>query len=442
LKQGLEIFMIAIYRNKEIDRFLSKYESRRTLMGEEVERIVSQIIKEVRDKGDEALLSYTASFDGATLTASGLSVSQEEMAQAHKKISKELLKTIQLSRQNISEFHKSALPKSWFNWQADGVVLGQRAIPLQRAGIYVPGGRAAYPSSLLMGVVPAQVAGVEEIYVVTPCNAEGEVNPIILATAYELGVTGVFRIGGSQAIAALAYGTDSIPKVDKIVGPGNIYVATAKKLVYGQCGLDMIAGPSEVLILADDSAEPEYVAADLLAQAEHDPLASALLMTPSEKLGQSVQRAAAEQMKHLKRTEILTQSLLNYGGILITPNMQNAIDLANHLAPEHLGLHVQDSWNMLGKIRNAGAIFLGSYSPETVGDYWAGPNHILPTSGSARFSSPLRVDDFFKVSSIISYTREALSKNGDKIVHFALAEGLDAHANAVTKRMEKNGKIL
>ncbi len=431
--------MIAIYRSREIDHFLVKYESRRTWMAEEVERAVIQIIKEVRDKGDEALIKFTESFDRAKLLPTDIAVTQEEMIQAHKKLGKELLKTIQQSRQNITDFHRHSLPKSWFDWQPDGVILGQRAIPLQRIGVYVPGGRAAYPSSLIMGVAPAQAAGVEEIYVVTPCNPEGEVNQVILATAYELGVTRVFRVGGSQAIAALAYGTQTIPRVDKIIGPGNIYVATAKKLVFGQCGMDMIAGPSEVLIIADDSAEADYVAADLLAQAEHDPLASSLLLTTSEKLAQNVQKAVAEQIKHLKRKEILMQSLQNYGGILLTNHFNDVIEYANRLAPEHLGLHVQDAWQIMGQIRNAGAVFLGSYSPETVGDYWAGPNHILPTNGSARFFSPLRAEDFFKISSVISYSKEALTKHGDKIVQFANAEGLDAHAQAVIKRTEKNG---
>ncbi len=434
--------MIAIYRSKEIDHFLIKYESRRTLMAEEIERTVLQIIKDVRDKGDEALISYTASFDKAELSADKIAVSAEEMAQAHKKLNKNLLKTIQGSIRNIEDFHRNNLPKSWFNWQEDGVVLGQRVIPMQRVGVYVPGGRAAYPSSLIMGVVPARVAGVSEIYVVTPCNAQGEVHPVILATAHELKVTKVFRVGGSQAIAALAYGTASVPRVDKIVGPGNIYVATAKKLVFGQCGMDMIAGPSEVVIIADDTADAEFAAADLLAQAEHDPLASSLLLTSSEKTALAVQKAVSEQMKNLKRTEIIRQSLQNYGAVLLTQTMQQAIDLANRLAPEHLGLHVQDAWHMLGRIQNAGAIFLGSYSPETVGDYWAGPNHILPTNGSARFFSPLRADDFVKFSSVISYTFEALNRHGEQIVHFAQAEGLDAHAQAVIKRVSKNGKLF
>ncbi|HPI74948.1 MAG TPA: histidinol dehydrogenase [bacterium] len=434
--------MIAIYRNKEIDHFLIKYESRRTFMAEEIERSVLQIIKDVRDKGDEALISYTTLFDKAELSTDEIEVSAEEMAQAHKKLHKDLLKTIQGSIKNIEDFHRNSLPKSWFNWQEDGVVLGQRVIPMQRVGIYVPGGRAAYPSSLIMGVVPARVAGVSEVYVVTPCNAQGEVNPVILAIAHELKVTKVFRVGGSQAIAALAYGTASIPRVDKIVGPGNIYVATAKKLVFGQCGMDMIAGPSEVVIIADDTADAEFAAADLLAQAEHDPLASSLLLTSSEKTALAVQKAVSEQMKNLKRTEILSQSLQNYGAVLLTQTMQQAIDLANRLAPEHLGLHVQDAWHLLGRIQNAGAIFLGSYSPETVGDYWAGPNHILPTNGSARFFSPLRAEDFVKFSSVISYTLEALNRHSEQIVHFAQAEGLDAHAQAVIKRVSKNGKLF
>ena len=316
--------MIAIYRNKEIDHFLIKYESRRTLLAEEIERTVLQIIKDVRDKGDEALINYTSSFDKATLSADKIAVTPDEMALAHRKLNKDLLKTIQGSIKNIEDFHRNSLPKSWFNWQEDGVVLGQRVIPMQRVGVYVPGGRAAYPSSLIMGVVPARVAGVSEIYVVTPCNAQGEVNPVILATAHELKVTKVFRVGGSQAIAALAYGTANVPRVDKIVGPGNIYVATAKKLVFGQCGMDMIAGPSEVLIIADETADAEFAAADLLAQAEHDPLASSLLLTSSEKTALAVQKAVSEQIKNLKRTEILTQSLQNYGAVLLTQTMQQA----------------------------------------------------------------------------------------------------------------------
>ncbi len=401
-----------------------------------MELSVARIIQDVRERGDAALLEYAQKFDGASLTAAMLAVTEMELREAHGEIDPQLLLAIRGSIKNISEFHRKTLPRTWMEWGEAGVVLGQRAIPLQRVGVYVPGGRAAYPSSLIMGVAPAQAAGVSEIIVVTPCGADGRVNPVILATAFELGVSRVFRVGGSQAIAALAYGTATVPRVDKIVGPGNIYVATAKKLLYGQCGMDMVAGPSEVLIIADETAEADFVAADLLAQAEHDPLASSLLVTDSEKLAMAVQKSVIEQMAHLSRTEILKSSLSDYSGILLTASLEESLALANRLAPEHLGLHLRDPWSVLGKIRTAGAIFLGPWSPETVGDYWAGPNHILPTNGSGRFFSPLRSDDFFKFSSIIAYTREALTKDADKIVRFAMAEGLDAHANAVKKRVE------
>ncbi|HOZ21665.1 MAG TPA: histidinol dehydrogenase [bacterium] len=431
--------MINLYRNGAIEEFITRYESRRAQTAGEVEARVAGIIADVRDRGDEALIEYARRFDGAELLPSTLAVPAAEMERAHAECDSTLLEVIREAIGNITRFHRKSIPRSWIDWEADGVVLGQRAIPLERVGLYVPGGRAAYPSSLIMAAAPAIAAGVSEIVVVTPCGADLQVNPVILATVYELGITRLFRVGGSQAIAALAFGTQSIPRVDKIAGPGNIYVAAAKKLLFGQCGIDMVAGPSEVLVVADESAEPAFVAADLLAQAEHDPLASSLLVTDSESLALAVQREVTGQYAALQRREILSRSLAEYGAILLSSGLDESVALANRLAPEHLGLHLRDPWSVLGGIRTAGAIFLGSWSPETVGDYWAGPNHILPTNGTGRFFSPLRTEDFFKFSSVISYSREALTRHADKIARFALAEGLDAHANAVTKRVQNDG---
>jgi len=435
----MEHFMISIYRNGAVEEFIARYESRRTQTAGDVEARVAGIIADVRERGDEAVLEYARRFDGAVLTPATLAVPAGEMERAYTECDGALLEVIREAIGNIMAFHRKSVPRSWLDWEGDGVVLGQRAIPLERVGLYVPGGRAAYPSSLIMAAAPAIAAGVSEIVVVTPCGADLQVNPVILATAFALGITRLFRVGGSQAIAALAFGTESIPRVDKIAGPGNIYVATAKKLLFGQCGIDMVAGPSEVLIVADESAEPGFVAADLLAQAEHDPLASSLLVTDSETLAQTVQEEVSAQYSALRRQEILSRSLADYGAILLSSGLEESIALANRLAPEHLGLHLRDPWNALGRIRTAGAIFLGPYSPETVGDYWAGPNHILPTNGTGRYFSPLRTEDFFKFSSVIAWSCEALVRHADKIARFALAEGLDAHAQAVTKRVQKNG---
>ncbi|NIA30263.1 MAG: histidinol dehydrogenase [Actinobacteria bacterium] len=426
-----------IYHREEINSFLQKYESRRSDVAQDVENAVSEILRNVRDRGDAALADYAAQFDRTDLQKFGIKVAGNELKSAHQNLDENLLEALRSSRKNIERFHSKSLPQSWFSWEDDGVVLGQRVLPLERVGVYVPGGKAAYPSSLLMGVVPAQVAGVSEIVVVTPSDKNGCVNQTILAAAYELGIDKVFRVGGAHAIAALAYGTETIPRVDKIVGPGNIYVATAKKLLFGQCGIDMVAGPSEVAIIADAAADPVYVAADLLAQAEHDPLASAILLTDSAGLAKNVQIEFEKQLEKLSRKEIVLQSGKNYGGIILADSMHECIHLCNKFAPEHLGLHVQNAWDMLGQIKNAGAIFLGSYSPETIGDYWAGPNHILPTNGSARFSSPLRAEDFLKTSSVISFTKEAMVKHADKIITFAHSEGLDAHANAIQKRISE-----
>jgi histidinol dehydrogenase len=426
-----------IYKGDSVTEFLDRFEARRSEDVSGVERTVTDILKNVKADGDKALESYAKKFDGVDLDTLGIQIPVEEIEKAYQNLDSDLKEVLAVSKENIKKFHSKGLPQSWLSWEEDEVVLGQRIMPLERVGVYVPGGRAAYPSSLLMGVVPAQVAGVKEIVIVTPSDAEGNVNRTILAAAYILGIDKVFRVGGAHAIAALAYGTETVPRVDKIVGPGNIYVATAKKLIFGQCGIDSVAGPSEVVVIADDSAEPDYIAADLLAQAEHDPLASSILLTDSQELADKVVAEFAIQLKTLSRHEIINESCSNYGGIIVADTMEKAIEICNQLAPEHLGLHAKDSWDMLGKIKNAGAIFLGSYSPETVGDYWAGPNHILPTNGSARFFSPLRTEDFLKTSSIISFSQKAMKKDADKITKFARSEGLDAHANAITQRIKK-----
>jgi histidinol dehydrogenase len=426
-----------IYQGSQIDEFLARIDSRRVNISEDVEKRVGEILAQVRERGDDALVEYAKMFDGVDLTVLPIETPIEELQQAHDELPRDLLEIIRESRDNIRRFHEKALPQSWVTLEDDGVILGQRLLPIERVGVYVPGGRAAYPSSLLMGVVPAQVAGVSDIIVATPCDSKGAMNRTILAAAYELGIKRVFRLGGAQAIAALAYGTSSVPRVDKIVGPGNIYVATAKKMLFGQCGIDMVAGPSEVLIIADTSADAEFIAADLLAQAEHDPLASSILVTDSLELAQAVVTEVTRQTALLPRSAIIDQSLKNYGGIALCSSLDRCVDISNKLAPEHLGLHVEQPWDILSRIRNAGAVFLGNFSPEAVGDYWAGPNHVLPTSGSARFFSPLRTEDFLKASSIIAYSREALQKHGKKIERFAVSEGLDAHAAAISRRTSK-----
>ncbi|MDZ7317308.1 MAG: histidinol dehydrogenase [candidate division KSB1 bacterium] len=424
-----------IITGEQIAGFLARFESRRSGVADEVERRVTAILTAVKQEGDAALFEFGKRFDGVDYHRFPLQIAVEELEQAHRSTDPQLLAVIREARDNIRRFHERGMPQSWLTWEQDGVVLGQRVLPLERVGIYVPGGRAAYPSSLLMGAVPAQTAGVKEIVVATPCNTQGKTNALILATAFELGIRHVFRIGGAQAIAALAYGTQSVPRVDKIVGPGNIYVATAKKMLYGQCGIDMVAGPSEVLIIADDSADPCFVAADLLAQAEHDPLASAVLVTDSAVLAEQTAAEIDRQCARLSRKAVVNEALRQYGGIILCRSLEECAEISNRLAPEHLGLHVEKPWELLPLIRHAGAIFLGHYSPEAVGDYWAGPNHVLPTNGSARFFSPLRVEDFVKTSSLVAYSAEALRKHGEKIERFALAEGLDAHAAAVRRRL-------
>ena len=402
----------------------------------EYEGTVSGIVEDVRKRGDAALFEYTEKFDGAKLDKDTVQVSEGEIRQAYDQVDKELLGVIRRSMANIRAYHEKQKRYGWFDTTADGTILGQKVTPLASAGIYVPGGKAAYPSSVLMNTVPAQVAGVEEIIMVTPPGKDGQVNPTTLVAACEAGATKIFKVGGAQAIAALAYGTESIPKVDKIVGPGNIYVALAKKAVYGHVSIDSIAGPSEILVIADETANPEYVAADLLSQAEHDELASAILVTTSETLAQEVSRWVDTFTAQLSRKAILEKSLNNYGYILIADNMDSAIAIANDIASEHLEIVTANPFEIMTKIKNAGAIFLGENSSEPLGDYFAGPNHILPTNGTAKFFSPLSVDDFVKKSSIIYYSREALKAAKDDIIRFAKAESLTAHANSIKVRFK------
>ncbi|MEI3199446.1 MAG: histidinol dehydrogenase [Lachnospiraceae bacterium] len=399
---------------------------------------VSEIIANIREKGDEALFSYTKAFDKADIGPENVRVTEEEIQEAYTKVDPGLVDVIRKALVNIRSYHEKQKRYSWFDSTPKGTLLGQKVTPLRAVGVYVPGGKAAYPSSVLMNIVPAKVAGVEKIVMTTPCNAAGEVNPATLVAAKEAGADEIYKAGGAQAIAALAFGTESIPKVDKIVGPGNIYVALAKKAVYGHVSIDSIAGPSEILVLADETANPRYVAADLLSQAEHDELASAILVTTSEELAKKVSSEIDEFLKTLSRKEIIQKSLDNYGHILIAENLEEAIEAANEIASEHLEIVTRDPFQVMTKIRNAGAIFIGEYSSEPLGDYFAGPNHILPTNGTAKFFSPLSVDDFVKKSSIVYYSREALEEVHEDIIRFAKAEQLTAHANSIQVRFEKD----
>ncbi len=401
------------------------------------EASVAEIVADVRERGDAALFEYTKRFDKADINAENIRVTPEEIREAYELVDEELLGVIRRSMSNIRAYHEKQKRYGWFDTTPDGTILGQRVTPLGSAGIYVPGGKAAYPSSVLMNTIPAQVAGVPRIVMVTPPGKDGKVNPTTLVAACEAGATEVYKAGGAQAIAALAYGTASVPKVDKIVGPGNIYVALAKKAVYGHVSIDSIAGPSEILVIADETANPKYVAADLLSQAEHDELASAILVTTSEALAAQVSSWVDTFVARLSRREILEKSLENYGYILVADSMESAVDIANDIASEHLEIVTANPFEVMTKIKNAGAIFLGENSSEPLGDYYAGPNHILPTNGTAKFFSPLSVDDFVKKSSIIYYSREALSAAKDDIMSFAQAESLTAHANSIRVRFEE-----
>ena len=399
------------------------------------EAIVSDIIKDVRERGDEAVFEYTRKFDKADISAENFVVTSEEEAEAYEKVDKELIEIIRRAIARIRAFHEHEKQESWFTTE-NGMVLGQRVTPLQRAGVYVPGGKAAYPSSVLMNVIPAQVAGVPEIIMCTPPGRDGKVTPTTLVAAKEAGVGTIYKVGGAQAIAAMAYGTESLKKVDKITGPGNIFVALAKKAVYGHVSIDSVAGPSEVTVLADDSANAHFVAADLLSQAEHDELASCILVTTSGQLAEDVSREVDEYLKVLTRADIIKKSLDNFGRILVAKSMDEAIMAVNEIAPEHLEIVTRDPFLLMTRIKNAGAIFIGEHSSEPLGDYFAGPNHVLPTNGTAKFFSALSVDDFIKKTSIIYSSREALAALHEDIENFAKAEGLTAHANSIHVRFE------
>lgn len=401
------------------------------------EAVVNEVVENVRANGDKALFAYTEKFDKARIDASNVLVTPEEIKEAYDMVDASLLEVIRKALVNIREYHEKQKQYSWFDSTPAGTILGQKVTPLERVGVYVPGGKAVYPSSVLMNVIPAKTAGVPEIIMATPPNAAGKVNPNTLVAAKEAGVDKIYKAGGAQAVAAMAYGTESIPKVHKIVGPGNIYVALAKKAVYGYVSIDSIAGPSEILVLADETANPRYVAADLLSQAEHDELASAILVTTSRELAQSVSREVDAFTAQLSRKEIIEKSLENYGYILVADSMEDAIGVTNEIASEHLEIVTKDPFHTMTKIKNAGAIFLGEYSSEPLGDYFAGPNHILPTNGTAKFFSPLSVDDFIKKSSIICYSREALEPIHKDIEQFAKAEQLTAHANSIAVRFEE-----
>ena len=428
--------MMKLYRLEDLtpDQILN-----RDLRAEQdVEEVVDAIIADVRARGDAALRDYALRFDGARLEE--LEVSAQEMDQALADADPYFLDTLRMAAANIEAFHRCQLRDSFVMTEQDGVILGQKYIPVERAGVYVPGGTAAYPSTVLMDVIPARVAGVPEIVMTTPAGRDGRVDPAILAAASVAGVTRIFKAGGAQAVAALAYGTESVPAVDKIVGPGNIYVATAKRKVYGKVGIDMIAGPSEILVLADGGCSPAWVAADLLSQAEHDRLASPVLVTDSEALALAVQAEVEAQLAALPRRDIARASVETGGKIILCGSLDQAVDVCNIIAPEHLELCVEDPFALLGRIKNAGSIFLGRNVPEALGDYFAGPNHTLPTSGTARFSSPLSVDDFVKKTQFIYYTREALTDAAPRIADFAEREGLHGHARSALSRMEEKGE--
>ena len=398
---------------------------------------VNEILNNVKENGDKAVFEYTAKFDKADINADNIVVTKEEIEEAYNSLeNSELVDVIRKAIKNIREYHEKQRQYSWFDSKPDGTILGQKVTALEKVGVYVPGGKAAYPSSVLMNIIPAKVAGVDRICMVTPPGKDGKVNPGTLVAANEAGVDVIYKVGGAQAIAALAFGTESIPKVDKIVGPGNIFGATAKKLLYGVVDIDMIAGPSEILIVADKSAKPSFLAADLMSQAEHDVRASAILLTTSMEVARLTAREIDRQIKFLERQEIIEKSLNDYGEIIVCENLDQAIDFANELAPEHLEMCVEEPLKYIGRLDNAGSVFLGNYSPEPLGDYFAGPNHVLPTSGTARFFSPLSVDSFVKKSSFIYYTENELKKAKDDIVKLADTEGLTAHANSIKVRFE------
>lgn len=419
------------YGDKEA--FAKVLEDRNVSVDPKITMSVLEILQKVKEEKDEALSFYTSKFDGVVIEE--LLVTQDEMDEAMNLVDDEFISILKDAKKNIELYHKKQLKEGYEIVEADDVYLGQRVLPLQRVGIYVPGGSAAYPSTVLMDVIPAKIANVDEIIMVTPPQKDGSVNPFILASARVAGVDKIYKVGGAQAIGALAYGTQTIPKVDKVVGPGNVYVAEAKKLVYGQVDIDMIAGPSEILVIADKDADPKFVAADLMSQAEHDTMASSILVTTSEQLVEEVEKELEKQIQELSRTSIMEQSFANYGYVILASTIEEAIEISNEIAPEHLELMVKSPKEYLPLVRNAGSVFLGYYTCESIGDYFGGTNHVLPTNGTARFYSPLGVDSFMKKSSYLHWSKEALQKEGAKIIRFAKQEGLDAHANAVRVRI-------
>ena len=420
--------------SKDVQALSAYLESREAGVDQQMNAKVLDIIEQVRTRKDDALLEYTEKFDHVKLDS--LIMSEEEIEAVMSKVDASLIADLKEAAENIACYHEKQLQEGYEIQKEDGVYLGQRVIPLERVGVYVPGGRAAYPSTVLMNVIPAKIAGVKEIVMVTPPSADGSVDPVIAAAAHIAGVTRICKVGGAQAVAALAYGTQSIPRVDKIVGPGNAYVACAKRLVYGKVDIDMIAGPSEILVIADKGADPEYVAADMISQAEHDPMASSILITDDETLVEKVEEALQRQSDALPRQEIISQSLSNYGTVMVCDTIEECIEKANAIAPEHLELMVQDARSWLPLVRNAGSVFLGYYTCESIGDYFGGCNHVLPTNGTARFASALSCDSFIKKSSYLHYSKEALQRDGGKIMNIAYHESLDGHANAVKVRMK------
>lgn len=425
---------------KSDDLALSGLLYRREIDKKEISQQVAQIIEAVCTEGDQALIRFTREYDQADLTVDQLRVTKDEIEEAYRLVDPKVLESLRLARDRIRNFHQKQRADSWFEPDAEGTVMGQMVRPLFRVGSYVPGGTAAYPSSVLMNIVPAKVAGVQEIVMVTPPGKDGKVNPYTLVAAQEAGATEIYKVGGAQAIAALAYGTQTITPVDKITGPGNIYVTLAKQQVYGRVDIDMLAGPSEVLVIADSRANPAYIAADMLSQAEHDPLAASVLMTPDCQLAKKVQEELLRQVESLPRKKVAKYSLSEYGTIVITKDLEEAFQLANRFAPEHLELLVEEPFTWVGRVQNAGSIFMGPYSPEPVGDYLAGPNHVLPTGGTAKFYSGLNVDAFIKKSTVIAFSKATLERLGEHVIRLAEVEGLDAHANAVRLRLAENNR--
>ncbi|NLP46173.1 MAG: histidinol dehydrogenase [Epulopiscium sp.] len=426
------------YNDMTANEILQKFLARSQLDLQKEQDLVFKIIQDIQTKKDQALFEYTKQFDGVSLNSSTVRVTEKEIQNAYKRVDPQYITILQKSIQRIRSYHQKQKQLSWFIEEEYGAMLGQKIIPLKNVGVYVPGGKAAYPSSVLMNVIPAKVAGVERIVMVTPVQELKGIHPATIVAAHEAGIKEIYKIGGAQAIASLAFGTESIPKVDKIVGPGNIFVALAKRAVYGYVNIDSIAGPSEILIIADQYANSKYIAADLLSQAEHDELACAILITDNLELAQKVQIEVSKQTQYLSRQKIIKKSLQNFGGIIIVENLQEAVTLSNQLAPEHLEICTQSPFELLPFIKNAGAIFLGEYSPEPLGDYMAGPNHVLPTNGTAKFFSPLSIDDFTKKSSIISFNKKSLQQLHEDIEYFARAEGLTAHENAVKVRFQND----